>query len=215
MSGLCRRIFGYDFVLLIGRACGRYNGRRRCGDIFFVRNDGLSESDTPFAPCACVLRQDRAEASFADAFGRVPLHPSALSYRCEDALVRQPPHGQPRGSSARCLAGMGAAHGECGEGHYSVAACAVGAGYPRRDRFRRGQSFRIPPLAVETYAHRRAARAAEPDQTVERAFSESSVRHELRTFRVDRSRMRASRSRKHTQGRRDRQGGLPLGDRHC
>lgn len=127
-------------------------------------------------------------------------------------MVREPALREPCGAAARREAGVDPADGHGGAVYDRVAARAVGAGSPRRDRPGRHRPFALSPRPVAADAHRRAACAAEPDPPVAQGVPEPEIRHELRPERVHRPRLRPPRARPHRQGRRDRQGRMALED---
>ncbi len=79
----------------------------------------------------------------SDEGGRVPLHPAALPHRRQDALVRLADDRRQGRAAARGQARVDPARGHGGEVHDRLAAGALGAGHPRRDRRRQDQARRL------------------------------------------------------------------------
>ena len=139
------------------------------------------------------------------------MHSAPVPHRRQDALVRLPGQRRQGGIAARGVPGVDPPNGHRGKVYHRVAAGTLGPGHPGCHRQRPGQSGRLPAGPVAAHAHRRSAGTAQPDPPVEEVLPPPPVRHQLRSVRVHRSRLRPSGGGEHRQGGRHRQAGLSVG----
>ena len=204
-------VFGPEFI---GRV-EEIHDRLKVKDYFYVGDECPSFADSyeemisycsSQAPSVYITDEDDGAIYFSSGttgFPKAILH--AHKALVHSARVEQAHHGQKKDDVFLCIplreqGGTAQRHQPrryhplCKRGtlYNSLAARSVGAGYTRRHRQRQDRFEQIRAFSVETYAHRRAARASHTDKALESGIPAPRLRHKLRTERIDRSRLCSS-----------------------